>query len=76
MFDFLELPQRGDSNKYPKQMFWEKTITKQDLSYILICSLSTCILYNSNFNLMASSFGTNAVVVTRVHCIFNDFLNL
>ena len=27
------------------------------------------ILYNSKFILMATSLGTNAVVVTRVHCI-------
>ena len=41
--------------------------TKQDLSYISICLFS--ILYNSEFVLMAMSLGTNAVVVTRVHCI-------
>ena len=42
---------------------------KQDFSHISICSLS--ILYNSKFVLMAMSLGTNAVVVTRVHCILN-----
>ena len=42
-----------------------KIRTKQDLSYISICSLSS--LYNSKFILMAQSLGTN-VVVTRVHC--------
>ena len=47
-------------------MFYEEIRTKQDLSYISICSLS--ILYNSKFVLMATSLGTNAVVVTRVHC--------
>ena len=47
-------------------MFYEEIRTKQDLSYILIRSLST--LYNSNFILMATSFGTDAVVVSRVHC--------
>ena len=30
------------------------------------------ILYNSKFILMATSLGTNAVVVTRVHCT-SDF---
>ena len=49
-------------------MFYRETRTRQDLSYIAICTLS--ILYNSKFILMATSLGTNAVVVTRVHCIF------
>ena len=48
-------------------MIYEEIRTKQDLSYISIYSLS--ILYNSKFILMATSLGTNAVVVTRVHCI-------
>ena len=48
-------------------MFYEEIRTKQDLSYISICSLS--ILYNSKFILMATSLGTNSAVVTRVHCI-------
>ena len=37
---------------------------KQGLSYIFFLS----ILYNSKFMLMATSLGTNAVVITRVHC--------
>ena len=56
----LESPQWGDSSKYPKHMFYEEIKTKQE------CSLS--ILYNSKFILMATSSGTNAVVVTRDHC--------
>ena len=47
-------------------MFYKEIRTKQGLSYISIYSLS--ILYNSKFILMATSLGTNAVVVTRVHC--------
>ena len=43
----------------------EEIRTKQGLSYISFCLLR--ILYNSKFILMATSFGTNAVVVTRVH---------
>ena len=62
----LESPQRGDSNKYPKHMLLEEIRIKQGLSYILFCPLS--ILYNSKFNRMATFLGTNAVVVTRVHC--------
>ena len=50
-----------------KGYFNEEIRTKQDLSYISIYSLS--ILYNSKFILMATSLGTNVVVVTRVHCI-------
>ena len=49
-------------------MFDEEIRT--DLSYISICSLST--LYNSKFIVMATCLGTNAVVVTRVHCITQD----
>ena len=64
----LELPQRGNSNKYPKHMYYEKTRKKIDLSYISIRSLR--ILYNSKFILMAMSFETNAVVVMKGHCMF------
>ena len=48
-------------------MFYEAIRTKQDHSYISICSLS--ILYYSKFILMATSLGTNAHVVPRVHSI-------
>ena len=47
-------------------MFYDKVRIKQDISYILIWSLS--ILYKSKFNLLATFLRTNAVVVTRVHC--------
>ena len=50
-------------------MFCEEIRIKQGLVYISICSLS--ILYNSKFLLMTTSLGTNAVVVTRVHCKSN-----
>ena len=62
----LESPQRGDSNKYPKHMFYEKIRIKQGLSYISFCPLR--ILYNSKFIIMKTFLGTNAVVVKRVHC--------
>ena len=62
----LESPPRGDSNKYPKHMFSEEIKIKQGLSYTLFCPLR--ILYNSKFITMATCLGTNAVVVTRVHC--------
>ena len=61
----LELPHWGDSNKYPKHMFYEEIRIKQGLLYISFCTLK--ILYNSKLILMAS-LGTNAVVETRVHC--------
>ena len=35
----LESPQRGDSNKYPKHMFYEEIRIKQGLSYISFCPL-------------------------------------
>ena len=65
----LESPQRGDSNKYPKHMFYEEIRIKQGLSYISFCPLK--ILNNSKFIIVATFLGTNAVVVTRVHCICN-----
>ena len=55
----------GDSNKYPN-ICYEIGI-KQSISYISFCPLR--ILYNNTFMLMATSFVTNVVVVTRVHCI-------
>ena len=63
----LELPRPGNSNKYPKHTFYEEIRIKQDLSYISFCPLR--ILYNSKFIIVATFSGTNAVVVTRVHCI-------
>ena len=60
----LELPHQGDSNKYPKHMFYEELRKKEGLSYISFCPLR--ILYNSRFILMATCLGINAVVVTRV----------
>ena len=48
-------------------MFYDEIRIKQGLSYISFCQLR--ILYNSKFILMALSLETNAVVVTRVHCI-------
>ena len=59
----LESPQRGDSNKYPKHMFYEEIRIKQGLSNILVCPLR--ILYNSKFMMMAIFLGT-VIVVTRV----------
>ena len=47
-------------------MFYEEIKINQDIAYIF-CPLR--ILYNSKFITLATSFGTNAVVVTRVHCI-------
>ena len=51
-----------------QNVFCGEIKTKQALSYISICSLS--IPYNSKFIIMATSLGTNAVIVTRVHCMW------
>ena len=48
-------------------MFYEEIRIKQILPYISFCLLR--ILYKRKIVLMATSVGTNAVVVTRVHCI-------
>ena len=70
----LELPQWSYSNKYPKHIFCEEIRTKQELSYISFCPLR--ILYNSKFIIMATSLGTNSVIVTRVHCSSSALLLL
>ena len=57
----------GYSNKYPKYMFCEEIRIKHGLSYISFYPL--VILYKSKFSLMAKCLETNAVVVTRVHCM-------
>ena len=62
----LESPHWGNSNKYPKHMLYEEMRIKYGLPYISFCPLIR-ILYNSKFILMATSLGTNVVVVTRVH---------
>ena len=67
----LESPHWGDSNKYPTHMFYEEIWIKQGLSYISFCPLRR--LYNSKFIITATSLGTNAVVVTRVHCMFGPY---
>ena len=63
----LDWPHWGNSNKYPKHMFYEEIRIKQGLSYITFCPLR--ILYNCKLILMAISLGTNVVVEMRVHCI-------
>ena len=51
-----------------KTYIYEEIRIKHGFCYISFCSLR--ILYNSKFILMVISLGTNAVIVTRVHCIF------
>ena len=57
------------THKYQKHTFNEEIRLQQGLSYILLCIHPLRILYNSKFILMATSLGTNTVVVTRIHCI-------
>ena len=52
-------------------MFFKEIRTKK--AFLTYQSALLSILYNSKFILMAMSLGTNAVVVTRVHCIKNIF---
>ena len=59
----------GDSNKYPKHIFYEEIRVKQGLPYILFCPLR--ILCNSKFILMETSLETNAAILMRVHCNIN-----
>ena len=60
----LESPHWGDSSK--AYVLWGNK-NKTRLSDRPACPYR--ILYNSKFILMATSLGTNAVVVTKVHCI-------
>ena len=55
-------------------MYYEEIRTKQDLPYISTCSV--IILYNSKFILTATYLETNAVFVTRGHCISSFYRNL
>ena len=68
----LELPHRGNSNKYPKRMFCEEITIKPGICCVTFCSFR--LVYNSKFILMAISLGTNAVVVMRVRCVYRDIL--
>ena len=65
---FVRIASLISSTKYPEHMFYEEIRMKQGLSYISFCSLR--ISYNSKSILMATSLGTNTVIVTRVHCTF------
>ena len=49
-------------------MLYEEIRIKQGISYISFGP--SRILYNSEFIIMATSLGTNAVFVLRVHCNF------
>ena len=55
-------------------MFCGEIRIKQGISYITFYPLR--ILYNSKFILMATSLGTNAVVVTWVHCIYSAHVEI
>ena len=66
--NLLESPQIGDSYKYPKHMFYAEIRIKQGRPFLHIILSPLSILYNSKFIIMATFLGTNAVVVTRVHC--------
>ena len=48
----LESPQRGDSDKYPKHMFYEGIRIKQGFFLYIILSI-----YNSKFIIMATFLG-------------------
>ena len=52
----------------PQATYVQDIRIKQGLSNISFCPLRM-ILYNGKLILMATSFGNNAVVVTKVHCI-------
>ena len=46
----LELPQRGNSNKYPKHMFYEEIRLKQDLLIHIILSIKDSLQQQSHYN--------------------------
>ena len=63
-------PYVSDSNKYQKKKYilWENKNKREPFLHILSVKE---IFYNSKFILMATSLGTNALVVTRVMCIID-----
>ena len=62
-----ESPQWGNSNKYPKHMFYEEIIIKQGLYYISFCPLRILLQQQIHFN--GNIFGNKCFkfVLTRVH---------
>ena len=60
-FGYLLESPRGDSNKYPKHMFYDKIRIKQGGSYISFCRVR--ILYNSKFIIMATFLGTSVTLL-------------
>ena len=61
---FLDSPHWGNSNKYPRYMFYEEIRIKQDLSFLIMKDS-----LQQQIHLMVTSLVTSAVVVTRVHSI-------
>ena len=55
---FVRITSPGDSNKYPQHMFLEGKYRKKVSKKV----------YSGKFFLTAESWGTNAVVITRVLC--------
>ena len=53
----LELPQRGDSNKYPNHMFYEEIRIKQDLFIHIIQSIKDSLQQQIHYN--GNIFGNN-----------------
>ena len=46
----LELPQRGNSNKYPKHMFYEEVRIKQGLFIHIILSMKDSLQQQIHYN--------------------------
>ena len=63
----LALPQRGNSNKYPKTYVLRGNTNKTS-SFLHIIQICLRILCKSKSILMATSLGTNPFVVAQVHC--------
>ena len=62
----LELPHRGDSNKYTKRMICKKLF--KIIRYSCFRRVHIKFLYNSKLDFTSKPLVTNAVVITRVLC--------
>ena len=62
----LESPHLGDSNKNPKHVLWGNKNNIRPFLHIILLTENSL---QHQIILLAVCLGTNAVMVTRVHCI-------
>ena len=68
----LESPQRGDSNKYPKYMFYEEIRTKQGLSIHIILSIKDSLRQQIHYS--GNIFGNKCCRCNEGSLYYNMFV--